>query len=129
MPIAASRPCGHPGCGRLVGSQGRYCAAHLTDQRIGRFADPLRGSRQAKGYGADWEKARKRVLSRDKGLCQVCLAEGKYRPAKQVDHIIPKANGGTDDDSNLQAICVECHQQKTLREAAEANRGMPQKSL
>jgi 5-methylcytosine-specific restriction endonuclease McrA len=53
----------------------------------------------------------------------------KYRPAKHVDHIVPKALGGTDDEGNLQAICVECHQQKTLREAAEAKRGMPQKSL
>lgn len=48
------------------------------------------------------------------------MTEGKLRPAKQVDHKLPKFEGGTDDDENLQAICVTCHQAKT---AAEARRG------
>jgi 5-methylcytosine-specific restriction protein A len=34
-----------------------------------------------------------------------------------VDHIINKQSGGTDDESNLQAICKPCHDQKTQREA------------
>jgi len=37
-------------------------------------------------------------------------------PATEVDHIIPKAKGGTDDMSNLQAINKECHKKKTARE-------------
>jgi 5-methylcytosine-specific restriction endonuclease McrA len=32
---------------------------------------------------------------------------------QQVDHIITKARGGTDDPSNLQALCRECHSRKT----------------
>lgn len=36
--------------------------------------------------------------------------------AREVDHIVPKAQGGTDDDGNLQAINVLCHKAKTLRE-------------
>jgi len=36
--------------------------------------------------------------------------------ATEVDHIIPKAKGGTDDMSNLQAINKECHKKKTARE-------------
>lgn len=66
---------------------------------------------------------RKHVLSRDKGLCQVCLATGKYRPANQVDHIRPKSNGGTDAETNLQAICTACHQAKTAAEATAAKGG------
>lgn len=66
---------------------------------------------------------RKHVLSRDKGLCQACLASGKYRPATQVDHILSKASGGTDDEVNLQAICTACHQAKTAGEAASAKGG------
>lgn len=107
-----------------MGAASGYCADHVDDQHIGRFADPLRGSRKARGYGSEWERIRKLVLSRDKGLCQPCLAEGKYRTARQVDHIVPKAKGGTDDDSNLQSICVDCHQRKTQQEAKEA-RGRP----
>jgi 5-methylcytosine-specific restriction protein A len=36
----------------------------------------------------------------------------------QVDHRIPLAEGGTDDASNLQWLCVDCHRQKTEREKA-----------
>ncbi|MDM7498745.1 HNH endonuclease, partial [Escherichia coli] len=36
--------------------------------------------------------------------------------ARTVDHIIPKAHGGTDDDSNLESLCLECHRAKTARE-------------
>jgi 5-methylcytosine-specific restriction protein A len=36
--------------------------------------------------------------------------------ATEVDHIIPKAKGGTDDPSNLAAINAGCHRRKTLRD-------------
>lgn len=36
----------------------------------------------------------------------------------EVDHIINIAEGGTDDDSNLQALCIPCHKAKTARESA-----------
>jgi HNH endonuclease. len=36
--------------------------------------------------------------------------------AKHVDHIIPKSQGGTDDDGNLQSLCAACHRAKTARE-------------
>lgn len=36
--------------------------------------------------------------------------------AKEVDHIIAKAHGGTDDMSNLEAICIKCHRTKTAKE-------------
>jgi 5-methylcytosine-specific restriction endonuclease McrA len=37
-----------------------------------------------------------------------------------VDHITPKAEGGTDDHDNLQSICTECHDAKTQAEAQRA---------
>jgi 5-methylcytosine-specific restriction protein A len=97
-----------------------YCGDHQEDRKIGKFADKRRGSRQSRGYGAEWEQTRKRILCRDKGLCQPCLKAGRPRPAKQVDHIVPKFEGGTDADDNLQSICKDCHDAKT---AAEARRG------
>jgi 5-methylcytosine-specific restriction protein A len=99
-----------------------YCEAHQADRKINKFADDRRGSRHERGYGTEWDKLRNAILRRDKGLCQVCLAAGKYRPAKQVDHIRQKSQGGTDAEDNLQSICVECHQAKTASEAA-AGRG------
>lgn len=89
----------------------------MDHKHVGRFGDSRRGSRQSRGYGAAWEALRKRILSRDKGLCQVCQASGRISIAREVDHKVPKAQGGTDDDSNLQAICTPCHKAKTAREA------------
>lgn len=61
-------------------------------------------------------------MLRDGGICQVCLAKGIVKEAKEVDHIIPKVQGGTDEDKNLQAICTQCHQQKTAMESSEGQR-------
>jgi len=63
---------------------------------------------------------RKRILERDNYLCQVCLALGIVTPATQVDHIVNKAAGGTDAESNLQGICDHCHDTKTRSEALVA---------
>ena len=75
------------------------------------------GSTTARGYGADWQRTRAEVMARDKGLCQPCLARGRVTAAREVDHIVGKALGGTDDAANLQAICIPCHRTKTARES------------
>jgi 5-methylcytosine-specific restriction protein A len=36
--------------------------------------------------------------------------------ATHVDHIKPKAHGGTDDDDNLESLCAACHRAKTATE-------------
>lgn len=71
-------------------------------------------SRHARGYGTAWDKTRKHILERDKYLCQPCLKQQRVKVANQVDHIKPKAKGGTDAEDNLQAICAPCHEAKTL---------------
>jgi 5-methylcytosine-specific restriction protein A len=63
------------------------------------------------------------IMTRDAGLCQPCQAAGRVTIAAQVDHIVPKARGGTDDPGNLQAICRQCHQAKTDREKNEGRHG------
>lgn len=55
-------------------------------------------------------------MERDKGLCQPCLKQQRLSQATSVDHIVPKAMGGTDSSRNLQAICDPCHKAKTARE-------------
>jgi 5-methylcytosine-specific restriction protein A len=78
-------------------------------------------SRQSRGYGAAWERLRKIVLQRDSGLCQPCWNGEPRRVtrANQVDHIIAKANGGTDDLDNLNAICSPCHALKTIHDSGK----------
>lgn len=73
-------------------------------------------SRHERGYGTAWDKLRKVVLARDKFLCQACLKNGRVTQGNHVDHINPKAKGGTDDLDNLQCLCAECHEAKTTRE-------------
>ena len=82
-----------------------------------------RGSRHERGYGAEWERLRVRILMRDQYLCQPCMRAGRltalvvgdrmHPRGAQVDHIVPKANDGTDDPDNLEAICRTCHEAKT----------------
>lgn len=40
---------------------------------------------------------------------------GRAVPATQVDHIIPKREGGLDEWGNLQALCDSCHSKKTAQ--------------
>ena len=57
---------------------------------------------------------RERVMVRDCGLCQTCLRNGLTTIGSQVDHIVALTNGGGNDDSNLECICLECHSAKSL---------------
>lgn len=114
MPTAAARPCRHTGCGALVTDGSGRCQKHKVAP--GSFADKSRGSRHERGYGTAWNKIRVVILKRDSGLCQPCLAAGRVTVATQVDHIIPRAQGGTDTEDNLRSICKACHQAKTDRE-------------
>jgi len=47
----------------------------------------------------------------------------RITPATEVDHIVGKAQGGTDAADNLEAICKACHQAKTASEALAARSG------
>lgn len=81
-------------------------------------------SRQARGYGKEWTALRKKVIERDKGLCQICLPKGRVHPGKDVDHKVSKARAKqlgwskeqTEAMSNLWYVCREEHLKKTEEE-------------
>lgn len=98
-PLAPQRPCTQPGCARLT-SAGR-CDDHKR----------RRESAAKRGYGAKWRRLRAYVL-RNEPLCRHC----KRAPATDVDHIVPRAKGGTDAMTNLQPLCKSCHSRKTATE-------------
>ena len=66
---------------------------------------------------------RRRIRARDGDLCQECKRQGRTITGYPVDHIIPLADGGTDDDSNKETLCVPCHDAKSAREARARTRG------
>ncbi|MCU7916559.1 MAG: HNH endonuclease [Candidatus Thiodiazotropha sp. (ex Gloverina cf. vestifex)] len=109
MPSRLLSVCPHPGCNALT--KGGRCQKHKVESNW--QDDKRRGTRQQRGYGAEWQRIRKRILKRDGYLCQVC----RMRDATQVDHIVPKVKGGTDDPANLRAICKPCHATKTQRDS------------
>jgi hypothetical protein len=45
------------------------------------------------------------------------LPDAAFGRAAHVDHITPKARGGSDLLDNLQTLCATCHQRKTNAEA------------
>lgn len=63
----------------------------------------------------DWPARRAACLSQEP-LCRSCAALGYVAVATTVDHIIPRARGGTSDEDNLQPLCNDCHNAKSGRE-------------
>lgn len=113
MPAAIPRACRKHGCGKTTTDRSGYCPDHI---HTGWQQHQQGKSRQERGYGSAWDIRRARILTRDKHLCQNCMRNGRITAAPTVDHIKPKAHGGTDDDSNLEALCWPCHKRKTANE-------------
>lgn len=103
--------CAEPGCYDLAPT--RYCEAHAP-------APWASSSRRASlGGKSGWQQQRdaKRILRRFNAVCHWCKQPG----ATQVDHVIPLAEGGRDDDSNKRPIHPKpCHEQKSHAESARA---------
>lgn len=57
-------------------------------------------------------------MSRDRCICAICGKPG----ANEVDHIVPKSQGGTDDLANLRAVHQACHLRKSSSEGGKASR-------
>lgn len=68
--------------------------------------------------GRSWMEKRDRWF-RNHPLCAECERQGRVTAATQLDHVVPLIDGGADDDSNYQSLCVPCHKEKTAREAKE----------
>jgi len=55
------------------------------------------------------------VLKQAKSRCELCGVEANVR-ALEVDHIVPRSKGGSNDKSNLQALCYSCNAMKRDRD-------------
>ena len=117
----AARPCATPGCAGLVTSS-RLCAkCMVTGQQAAHSYDDQRGTAAQRGYGARWRRLRTIFLQANP-LCCDPFEVHQNQPviATDVDHVVPRRTGGTDDWSNLQPLCHSCHSKKTT---AETGRG------
>ena len=57
-----------------------------------------------------------KLLKRQKGKCARCGFYFDENSILEVDHIIPKAEGGKDQYSNYQLLHRHCHHQKTAED-------------
>lgn len=58
------------------------------------------------------------VLKRSAFHCELCGVSADVR-ALEVDHILPRNHGGSDDPSNLQALCYSCNAMKRDRDDSD----------
>ena len=86
----------------------------LCDMRLNQFLE-VRGkeifNHRKKSSGYISGTVRYEVLKRAKFHCELCGISADKK-ALEVDHIIPKNKGGSDDISNLQALCYSCNSMK-----------------
>jgi 5-methylcytosine-specific restriction endonuclease McrA len=63
--------------------------------------------------------SRRAVLIRDRETCQYCGAQ-PGRAQLTIDHVLPKARGGTTEWENVVAACSPCNHRKANRTPEEA---------
>lgn len=68
-------------------------------------------SHRTKSSGYISGSIRFNILKRARSRCELCGINAE-RKALEVDHIVPRNKGGSDDPSNLQALCYSCNAMK-----------------
>lgn len=101
--------------GRLSSIKPRMSAAEGRPFAVPVATEGSEGWGSGRG-GRPWRRIRAAILLRDNYTCQAC---GLITPKLEVDHIVNRAQGGSDDDCNLQALCIPCHKLKTAAESAQ----------
>lgn len=94
-PWALPKPCTVPGCPNK-----QPCKVHNKPRTWNRDKRP---QSQERGYGSDWQKARKIALKRHDFVCQRC-----GRRAQLVHH--RDHDPANNDQSNLEPLCRDCHE-------------------
>ena len=105
MPSKPLRPCANRGCPN-AGTVRGMCPEHAI-QREAQY-EQGRGTAAQRGYDVKWRRIRAQFL-KFHPYCENHPLEASV----DVDHRISKRDGGTDEWSNLAALCHSCHSKKT----------------
>ena len=57
------------------------------------------------------ERSAKTLYKKQKGICPQCEIPFCLDDKWEIHHVIPKAQGGTDEQSNLRLLHAECHRE------------------
>ena len=87
----------------------RNCGSKLIGRKIYYCSDVCRDAYyRSQGYMLpDWPVISAEVI-REHPVCQIC----NEAPSAEAHHKIPRRYGGTDDKSNLLAVCDSCHKKE-----------------
>ena len=91
------------------------CQAIATKKR--NTDPPGRPTAAQQGYGAEWRRVSAKLIAAATG-CALCPSPFTKDDPATVDHIIPKARGGTNDEQSLRVI----HRSENSRRASQARR-------
>ena len=94
----------------------RLCEAKLDEYMEKRGAAIF--AHRALGLGYVSGSVRYEVLKRAGGRCELCGIPHEER-ALEVDHIVPRKEGGPDDLANFQALCWKCNANKGARDSTD----------
>lgn len=114
MPLPLPRPC--LVCQRLTEPGRSRCREHQAEAEVLK-----RQRRQASPGDGAHQRLRRSLTRAGMGICERCGLE-TLSEFLQVDHRVPLADGGTDFESNVWALCIGCHSDKTAREATDRTR-------
>lgn len=64
----------------------------------------------------DWKARKRAVLRRDGEFCRICGST----QGLELDHRVPRSQGGTHELSNLQLLCRPCHRAKGREDKKKA---------
>ena len=101
--MRARAVCSVAGCPLSAVAGGR-CPRHAKPR-----ARDERDSAAQRGYGYRWREIRAAHLA----AYPWCSALGCTAVATDVDHVVPRAAGGTDQPDNLESLCHKHHSRKT----------------
>lgn len=110
-------PCGTIANGKVPPMDCGFCSAILIQVMKGKQhgwrrvhgAAPSKPKKRRKGKSGGIKRAvRDKIFKRDCYRCRECGSEEELT----IDHIIPKAAGGTNAQKNLQVLCSPCNNAK-----------------
>ena len=108
------RPC--LDCNRLTRPGRSRCDACTRAVRKGwDRGSVLNRQRRMRGAGGGAQRLRRKVNTQGGASCMGC---GSWHPARsiRIDHVVTVGSGGTDEDDNVQPLCLPCHRIKTRQE-------------
>ena len=104
---------GEPVCGKLIPSGSRSTGYKCRDcaNEIQRRKRARRGSTTQRGLGAEHQRLGKQVL-REESLCWLCGEPARPNDPLEVDHVIPRSEGGATTRENLHTAHRSCNRSR-----------------